>query len=451
MNRVIGMAEQAAVARPPREAAPNRDQSWLKRTFSALGDPNFRLLYVGNIMQFGSMQMQLVVRGWLVFHLTGSFAALGTMSLANAIPGLIFSPIGGVAADRLSKKTVIQAAQIFNVVNAAALAILAAGWFGLSLQFWHLFASAMLQGGVNSVMMPSRQSIISDLVGRDRLMNAIGVNSSGQTLMQLVGPGLAGFLIAVITPASVFWVMAAMYAIAVTFTMRLPSHPLYAMSNAERGTSSRGGRRGSGSFQDLIEGFRYVAHDPTIRMLIAVNFLIVVVAMPYTMLLPGFVREVLCREPECTAQASGVMQGTLQSVQGIGAIAGSMVIAIGAERGRGKMMLLWGAALGIGVMAFAASSSFWITLPIMVLIGAGQAGRMAVGQVLIQVYSEEQYRGRVMSVWFMQFALVQVGTFLIGILAEQVGPQIALGGTAALLVIAMVLVGVLVPNMRKLQ
>ena len=442
------MAEQAAVAAAPRESAPTRNQGLLKRTFSALGDANFRLLYVGNIMQFGSMQMQLVVRGWLVFHLTGSFAALGTMSLANAIPGLIFSPVGGVAADRLPKKTVIQAAQLFNVFNAAALAILAAGWFGLSLQFWHLFASAMLQGGVNSVMMPSRQSIISDLVGRDRLMNAIGVNSSGQTLMQLVGPGLAGFLIAALTPAAVFWVMAAMYAVAVTFTMRLPSHPLYAMSNAARGTT---GRRGSGSFKDLVEGFRYVAHDPTIRMLIAVNFLIVIVAMPYTMLLPGFVREVLCREPECTAQASGVMQGTLQSVQGIGAIAGSMVIAMGAERGRGKMMLLWGAALGLGVMAFAASSSFWITLPIMILIGAGQAGRMAIGQVLIQVYSDEQYRGRVMSVWFMQFALVQVGTFLIGILAEQVGPQIALGGTAALLVIAMVLVGLLVPNMRRLQ
>ena len=364
------MAEQVAVARMPRESAPDRDPGWLRRTFSALGDANFRLLYVGNIMQFGSMQMQLVVRGWLVFHLTGSFAALGTMSLAKSIPGLIFSPIGGVAADRLPKKTVIQAAQVFNALNAIALAILAAGWFGLSLQFWHLFASAMLQGAVNSVMMPSRQSIISDLVGRDRLMNAIGVNSSGQTLMQLIGPGLAGFMIAALTPASVFWVMSAMYVIAVTFTMRLPAHPLFASAPGAR---PGGGRRGSGSFSALIEGFRYVAHDPTIRMLIAVNFLIVIVAMPYTMLLPGFVREVLCREPECTAQASGVMQGTLQSVQGIGAIIGSMVIAMGSERGRGRMMLLWGGALGLGVIAFASSSHFWITLPIMVLIGAGQA------------------------------------------------------------------------------
>ena len=118
-----------------------------------------------------------------------------------------------------SRKTLIQAAQMFNVVNAAVLAIFAAGMFGMHLEFWHLFLSAFLQGGVNSLMMPARQSIISDLVGPDRLMNAIGVNASGQTLMQLMGPGIAGFLIAALSPSAVFWVMAAMYFVAVTFTI----------------------------------------------------------------------------------------------------------------------------------------------------------------------------------------------------------------------------------------
>src|SRR5437868_543716 len=98
------------------EAGP--PPGWFGRTFDSLHDSNFRQLYFGNILQFGSMQMQLVVRGWLVFHLTGSFAALGTMSLANAIPGLLFSPVGGVIADRAPKKTVIQLAQMYNVLNA---------------------------------------------------------------------------------------------------------------------------------------------------------------------------------------------------------------------------------------------------------------------------------------------------------------------------------------------
>ena len=422
--------------------SPDYD-SRFKRTFSAFSDSNFRLLYLGNMLQFGSMQMQLVVRGWLVFHLTGSFAALGTMALANAIPGLLLSPIGGVIADRAPKKTVIQTAQMYNVVNAALLAILAAGWFGLHLEFWHLFLSAFLQGGVNSLMMPSRQSMISDLVPRDRLMNAIGINSSGQTLMQLVGPGVAGFMIAALSPSSVFWAMAAMYFLAVTFTFRLPKHPLYAFVKEGGRKPASGGRRGAGALKDLVGGMRYVITDPTIRMLIGVNFLIVVVAMPYTMLLPGFVKDVLNK--------GAFEQGMLQSVQGIGAIFGSFFVASAVSRGRGKMMLGWGLLLGVGIVAFAFSTSYWITLPIMVLIGAAQAGRMAIGQVLIQSYSEEEYRGRVQSVWFMQFSLVQFGTFIVGILAEAFGPQLAIGGMAVGLVVAMLLVGAFVPTMRRLE
>ena len=449
------MAESAAPIGVAEKPGLVTDQSWLQRTFGALGDSNFRLLYLGNIMQFGSMQMQLVVRGWLVFHLTGSFAALGTMALANAVPGLLLSPVGGVLADRAPKKTIIQAAQMFNVVNAAVLAIFAAGMFGTHLEFWHLFLSAFLQGGVNSLMMPARQSIISDLVGPDRLMNAIGVNASGQTLMQLMGPGIAGFLIAALSPSAVFWVMAAMYLAAVTFTVRLPAHPIFAYQRVGRGGAGAGaqgrGRRGSGSFNDLVDGMRYVAKDPTIRMLIAVNFLIVIVAMPYTMLMPGFVREVLCHEPGCTSEQSGVMQGVMQSIQGVGAIVGAMFVASGAARGRGKMMVVWGALLGVGIVAFSISHNFWITLPIMIFIGAGQSGRMAIGQVLIQVYSEEEYRGRVMSVWFMQFALVQVGTFLVGILASFVGPQLAIGGLAGLLVVAMAVTYLTVPRIRQLE
>lgn len=422
---------------------------WLRRTFgSVIDDANFRWLFLGNLMQFGSMQMQLVVRGWLVFHITGSFAALGTMSLANAIPGVIFAPIGGVIADRAPKKVVIQAAQGYNVLNAAVLSLLAAGAFGLHIEFWHLFLSSFLQGGVNSIMMPSRQSMISDLVPRDRLMNAIGTNSSGQTFMQLVGPGIAGFMIAAWSPSVVFAVMAAMYAIAVSFTVRLPTKPQYAFAQSADGMAAASarasnGKRGRGGLGDLLDGMRYVATDPTIRMLVLVNFMIVVVAMPYTMLLPGFVKEVLHK--------GAFEQGMLQSVQGIGAIVGSVLVASAAAKRRGRMMITWGTLLGGSIVLFALSRNFYITLPIMVLIGAAQAGRMAIGQVLIQSYSAEEFRGRVQSVWFMQFSLVQFGTFAVSILAEFIGPQLAIGGLAALLVIAMTMVTLLVPRMRALE
>jgi MFS family permease len=439
---VVGASDAASQLAPVEEGAvvAPLPSSWLGRTFSALQDSNFRLLYIGNVLQFGSMQMQLLVRGVLVFELTGSFAALGTISLANAIPGLLLAPVGGVVADRAPKKTVIQLAQLFNAVNAAVLAVLAAGLFGFELAFWHLFASALLQGGVNSIMMPSRQSIISDLVGPERLMNAVAINTSGQNVMQLIGPGLGGLLIAGWDASIVFWLMALMYGMAVLFTMRLPARPLFAYAG-ER-VAARG-RRGSGSVRDLVAGMKYVASDRVVRLLILVNFMIVIVAMPYTMLLPGFVREVLDRGP-------GV-QGLLMSVSGLGAIAGSLVVASLSPHHRGRLMIIWGAVLGAALVAFAISTNVWITLPIMLFIGIGQAGRMSMGQVLIQSYSAPEYRGRALAVWMMQFYLVQFGTFFVGILAELIGPQLAIGGLAFLMVLGMGATMLFMPTIRDLD
>jgi len=437
--------DRATTADENAVAEAEAEESWLQRTSAAMRDPHYRNFYFGNVLQFGSMNMQLVVRGWLVFHITGSFAALGTMSLANAIPTLFFSPIGGVVADRAPKKTIIQIGQGYNAINAALLAILAAGWFGLHLEFWHLFLSAFLQGTVNSVMQPSRQSFISDIVPREKLTNAIGLNATAQTFMQLTAPGLAGFMIAVYSPAIVFWTMAAMYVVAVFFTARLPRHPLYAFVRGQGATG--GGAMGHGrppsGFADLVAGFKYVAHDQTIRTVIAVNFLIVVVAMPYTQLLPGFVQAVLHK--------GAFEQGVLQSVQGLGALGGAMFVATAAATGRGKMFLFCGALLGAGILAFSFSTNYWLSIPIMMIIGAGQTGRMALGQVLIQSYSEEQYRGRVMSVWFMEFGLVQFGTFIVGIMAEFMGPQIAIGSLAAVLLAIMCLLFVRGKVMRALD
>ena len=439
VTTAVNAMPEPDAARAPQAVA----KEFLGKTFGALADSHFRMFYLGNVLQFGCMNMQLVVRGWLVFHLTGSFAALGTMALANALPSVLASPIGGVVADRATKKTVIQIGQIYNAVNAALLVILAAGWFGLHLEFWHLFLSAFLQGTVNAIMQPSRQSMISDLVSRERLMNAIGINSSGQTFMQLVAPGFAGFLIAALSPSSVFAVITVLYILAVSFTMRLPARPLYAFVPGA-GAPGRGGpRRGGGGVADLVPGMRYVATNRTIRGILLVNFFIVIVAMPYTQLLPGFVSSVLHR--------GALEQGILQSVQGLGAMGGAVFVASSAPKGRGKMLLMCGAVLGIAIVAFSASTIYWISLPIMIFLGFGQSTRMAIGQVLIQEYSEDEYRGRVASIWFMQFGMVQFGTFFVGLLASAIGPQLAIGGMAVVLVIAMALSSVFVTSVRNLD
>ena len=425
----MAQAEEALTSAP----LPEQPHiGYFARRFDSLTNAHFRLLFMGNLLQFGSMQMQQLVRGILVFQLTGSFAYLGAVAMANAIPGLLFAPVGGVLADRAPKKMIIQAAQGYNVINAAVLAVLAAT--GL-MRIEHLMISAVLQGAVNSMMMPSRQSIISELVGRDRLMNAVGMNTSGQNLMQLAGPAIGGLLIATTSPAVVFSVMSAMYALAVTFTVRLPKKPLFAYDGR------RGPRRGS--LRDLIEGVRYVAKDPSIRTLIIVNFIIVLATQPYQMMLPGFVREVLHK--------GSAEQGILSTITGVGALGGSFIVASLSERNRGRVLLTVAFAAGFALVAFAASTNYLITMPIMLFVGATQATRMSLGQVLIQSYSEDEFRGRVMAVWFMQFSLVQVGTFLVGILSEVLGPQLAIGGLAAAMIVSLVFVTAFVPRMRNLQ
>jgi MFS family permease len=455
---ILALVVAAAIATGVREARiavnqlPPMDETgpwhrpltaWTSRTFGALEDRNFRPLFLGNIAQFSSMQMNLVVRGWLFYDITGSFAALGTMALANAVPSLLVSPIGGVVADRANKKNVIQLAQAYNAVNAMLLAILAAGWFGLQLEFWHLFLSAFLQGTVNSIMQPSRQAMISDLVPRERLMNAIGINSSGQTFMQLVGPGLAGFVIYSRGPGVVFFLIGVMYLAAMVFTMGLPAKPLYSFVRGERSGGRGGHGRPPGGLTDLIEGVRYLARDRRIGLVLLVNFLIVTVSLPYTQLLPGFVAAVLER--------GAFEQGLLQSIQGFGALAGAVFIASAASKGRGKLLVGSGALLGAAIVMFSISTVYVLTIPIMVVLGFAQAIRMAVGQVLIQEYSEEEYRGRVASVWFMEFGLVQFGTFAVGLLASAVGPQLAIGGLAAVLLLTMAITIVVSPTIRNLE
>lgn len=438
----------AAVAVPgPAAGAARRTPSsgFSPRTFEALRNPHFRLLFWANTLQFGSMQMQMLVRGVLVFQLTGSYAALGQVSLAHAIPGLVFTPFGGIIADRAPKRTVLLIAHAFNMTNSWVLALLALAGV---LTFPHLLISAALQGAVNSVMMPTKQALVPDIVRRDTLMNAIALNTSGQNLMQLVGPGIGGLLLAFSGTPAAFGVMGAMYAVAFVFTARLPGRPVFTSEQTPVATgvpasiASSARRRPSG-LTDLVEGVRYVCSDPVIRTLIAVNFIVIFISMPYAMMLPGFVQEVLHRGP--------AELGVLMTVTGIGALGGSLVIASISERKRGRLLIVTGFILGLSLLAFAVSTNYYVTIPIMLVVGFGHAMRMSVGQVLVQHYSSDQYRGRVMAVWMMQYSLMSVGTYGVGVLAESFGPQRAIGGMAALLVVLMAVVWLTMPLMRRIE
>ncbi len=427
----------AAMAGPPPPPPPTR---FFNRTFESISVVPFRWFLLAMLGQFGAMNMQMLVRGYLVFELTDSFAALGIMSLANAVPMFVFSPFGGVLADRASRKYVLQVGQMLNGGIAATIAVLL---FLDVLTFPHLLVSAGAQGFVWALMMPARQAMIPDVVGEHRLMNAVALNTAGMNVMRLVAPGAGGLLIAAFGAEWVYVLMAGFFVFA---TVTLLPVPAKRRSVASSNRGGAGGRSSAGgvrqSFRDLADGVRYIAGRPTVLAVLSANFAIVMFSMPYMMLLPGFVADVLGGGP--------ARLGMLMTITGVGSVVGSLIIASMPSRRRGLILLLSSVLLGVALMVFSISTSLLLTSVVMIFIGLGQTGRMSLSNILLQAYVDDEYRGRVMSVYMMEFSVVSFGVFLVGMLAGVVGVQWAIGATAVGLTIVS-LGGLLYPRLRNLD
>jgi MFS family permease len=384
------------------------------------------------------MNTQMFIRGWLVYELTGSYKALAIMSLANGLVGLLLAPVGGVIADRVrQKKHVIQLCQGVN--TAAALVIAWLIGTGL-IRFEHLVIAAVFQGGVMNVMMPSRQALMPEVVGMDRLMNAIALSTSGMNVARLFMPGFAGWVVGAlgggngnVLPAQwVYLMMGGLYAWAI---VGLVPVRLKDRQQPEGGAPP--------PFRELRLGFRYVFQTPVIRMLLGCNFFMVFFGMTYFMLLPGFAKDVLNAGPS--------RLGLLMSISGVGALIGSLIIASLPNQRRGLLLLLSTLLLAVGLIGFSLSTHYWLSVGLLALVGFGQAGRMSLSNVLIQAYVDDDYRGRVMSIYMLEFALLGISIYPIGLLANAMGPQIAVGGAGcALLIFALGLL-LFVPSYRNLE
>lgn len=402
-------------------------------TFASFGERDFRWFYLAMLGQMAAMNIQLVMRGYVVFELTDSFALLGGIALASALPMLFLGVVGGVLADRAPKKVVLQVGQFVSVVNALVVGILI---LMEAIELWHLFAAGAIQGITMALMMPSRQAMIPEVVGRDLLMNAVALNSAGMNLMRVLAPAAAGFLTAaagggVIGAGPVYMVMAGFYFLAMVTLARLPR---------QEATSSGSSRGGLG---DLRDGFTYVRHDPTILIVLVVTLLSAFLAMPYIQLLPGFVKDVLDGGP--------VELGLLTAISGGGAVFGALVIASLPERRRGLLLLASAILLGVALVVFSESRVFWFAAITMVFVGIGTAGRQAFSQILLHHYVENEFRGRVMALMMLQPGMMALGAFVIGIVAERMGIDLATAILAIALVGISAVLVVVSPRLRRLQ
>lgn len=391
-------------------------------TFKAFEIHNFRWFFASLFGNFASMNMQMFVRGWLVFEITHSYEKLGWMTAAGGVAGLIAAPLGGVIADRVrQKKHVIQVSGICNFLITLGVTWLIADG---SLLFEHLLWASVLQGIVMNMMMPARQALTKDVVGVDLLTNAIALSTSGMNTARLLLPGLAGGLVAAlgggdgnIDPAKwVYLVMACLYLGSVfgLFMVKVDDNPVSRYDHKPFLT-------------ELGHGFRYVFRTPTIFMLLGCNFLMVFFSLTYFMLLPGFVKEILNEGPE------GL--GLLISISGIGSLAGSLIVASLPNKNRARALLYGGFIMGVALLGFAMSTHYWLSVFLLTFVGFGQAARMSLSNVLVQSYVDDEYRGRVMSIYMLEMAVLSISIYPVSLAADRYGADWTVGISAACLII----------------
>jgi predicted MFS family arabinose efflux permease len=380
----------------------------------ALKHRDYRFFWAGQSVSSVGSWMQSVGLSWLVLELTDSPFRLGLVSALQFGPVLLFSAVAGVIVDRTPKRRVILGTQMALMLPAFALAGLAwTGW----VRYWHVAALAGLIGLVNSLDMPSRQSFLVELVGREDLMNAIALNSATFNAARVVGPALGGLLIARYGTAVAFLLNALSFlAVVVNLTL------------VRSGSEARP-RRGTTIREELLDGVRYATRTPLVALILGLVFAVSTFAMNHGVLVPLFAREVL---------HEGVDEfGLLMASLGAGAVVGAVALAtFGDGRPPLGAVVIPGVGVALCILGLAFVRHFVLAAIVLFVVGAMQIVFQNACNTIVQVTVPDDLRGRVMGVYMMVFAgATPVGSSLIGSVAEGAGvpAACAVGGGLALL------------------
>ncbi|HEY2989850.1 MAG TPA: MFS transporter [Candidatus Binatia bacterium] len=371
---------------------------------------NYRLYLTGQLISVCGTWMQQVALAWLVYRLTGSATLLGAVGFASQIPIFALSPIGGVISDRFSCHRILLVTQSLALFQALLLAVLTLTG---RIEVAHLILLGAVLGVVNAFDMPARQSLVNQLVGPEDLSNAIALNSSMINVARIVGPGLAGLLVAKWGEGFCFLVNALSY-LAVLWA-------LLAMKLPER---RREADHQLSMTRSLIEGTRYIARTRPIRALLALLGVTGLFGMTYMTLMPIFAAKI----HGGGADVMGLMLGAV----GLGALAGALFLARRVElRGLGRIIMVTTIGFGFGLVVFSASHLFWLSLVILLGVGFCWMVLIAACNTVLQALAEDEMRGRVMSVFSMMLVgMAPFGSLIGGWLADRIGAPlvVAIGG-----------------------
>ena len=397
--------------------------------FASLRYQQFRWLYASNIIFFLAMNGQFIVRSILAYDLTGSKVALGMINLVVAIPMLFVSPFGGVLADRMEKRRLIMIGQGILILNETLILVLLLTG---RLEFWHLLAVVFVMGCVFPFIMPARQAIVVNIVGRQGLGNAMALQMGGMNAARIVGPVLAGALVATAGVKWVYVIAVGMYVVA-----------FLSMSRIDRSPPAEGAGQRS-VISELKGGFTYVAKDPPVRALLILGIIPMLLAMPFQGLLVVFTTDVW--------KVGDGGLGVLHAVAGTGGIIGSFFVAWRSESPRRLRIMMSSLFAFAGTLfLFAISPWFLLALPLVLIADIFVSIFSTMNNTVVQLLIPDEVRGRVMALMMMTFGLTPLGTLPVSIVAQAFGAPAAVASAAVVTVLLSLLVFFLSRSIRDLD
>ena len=378
---------------------------------------------------FFAMSGQGLVRSWLAFELTGSELALGLMGAAVAAPMLFVAPVGGVIADRFERRNLILGGQALVVASEfAILLLLLGGW----LQFWHLLTAAAMMGCVFPFIMPARQAIVVNIVGKAGLPNAMALSMGGMNASRVVGPASAGFLIGALGIEGTYSIGLGLYLVGLLCMVRVKrSHPVRVAGHLSIGAA-------------MLDGLRYLGEQRQVAVLLLFGLVPMFLAMPFQTLLVVFATEVWDKGP------TGL--GILSAVAGTGGVAGSVVIAWqGPSNRRLRQMMASVLLFGSFLLLFSLSPYFLLALPLVFIANIFGSIFSTVNNTAIQLIIPDHIRGRISSFLMMSFSLPLLGTLPMSAVAEVYGARTAVAASSILAIGVALIFYAMSPALRNLD
>lgn len=397
---------------------PNHHQNKGKsapRLFRALRNRNYRLFFGGQSTSLIGTWLTRVATSWLVYRLTHSAFLLGVVGFAGQIPTFLLAPLAGVLVDRWDRRRLLVLTQVLSMFQSLSLAFLALA--GL-IAVWQIILLSILQGCINAFDTPARQSFVVEMVEkREDLPNAIALNSSMFNSARLIGPSLAGLLIAAVGEGYCFLLDGLSYLAVIG--------SLWAMKITTRNREART----TEIWHGLKEGFAYAFGFVPIRNILLLIALVSFTGMPYLVLMPVFAKDILYGGPHTF--------GFLMTAAGLGALAGAIALASRKSvRGLGRIIALAAGLFGLSLVAFSFSRLLWLSLAVLVVTGFGMIVQMASSNTILQTIVDDDKRGRVMSFYTMAFlGMAPFGSLFAGSLASSIGAPytVLIGGLACLM------------------